>query len=98
LASSRSRRPDRKASTSAPSGDVAIDEALGPGSDAADDAPHERGLGLALDPWVEVIRDERELEAVLLGQPGVADQVERWMLLAGERIADVDRDRPIGRG
>ena len=42
--------------------------------DGPEDAPHERAVRVPLDPRMEVVRDERELEAGLLGGAGVADE------------------------
>ena len=41
--------------------------------DAPEDAPDERALALAVDPGVEVIRDQGEVKSRLLGTRGVAD-------------------------
>src|SRR5688572_26824508 len=56
--------------------------------DAADHRPDERRLSLLVDPGMEVVRDERVLESRLLRLRRVADQVERHLLLARERVAD----------
>lgn len=41
---------------------------------------------------MEVVGDEREAEPGHLREPGVLDEIERQMLLAGERVADLHRD------
>jgi hypothetical protein len=63
--------------------------------DGPGDRPHERALPLAIAPWVEVIRDEREAEARLLRPLREADQIGRAELLARELVADLDHRRPL---
>ena len=55
----------------------------GRAGDGAEDRPHERAVRVALDPWVEVVRDERELEAGGLGRAGLLDEGLGRVLLAG---------------
>ena len=69
----------------------ADDEPLGGRRDAPEHAPHERALALAVDPRVEVVRDEREAEARLLGPDGVPDEVERPVLLARDRVSELHK-------
>ena len=65
---------------------------------AAEDGPHERALALAIDPWMEVVRDQREREPRLLGRCRVLDEIERRMLLARERVPELDaHHRPLSR-
>ena len=45
--------------------------------DGAEHAPHERGLALGRDPWMEVVRDERKVETALLGLARQLDQLAR---------------------
>jgi hypothetical protein len=62
---------------------------LGGRGDAPDDRPDEGAVALAIDPRVVVVRDREELEAGLLGEAGVADEVEWRVLLAGEGVPEV---------
>ena len=43
--------------------------------DRPEHAPHERAVALAVDPRVEVVRDQGEREAGFLGHAGVPDEV-----------------------
>jgi hypothetical protein len=51
---------------------------------------------LPVDPRVVVVRDEGEGEARILGLLGERHQVERGMLLAGQRVPDLDHQPPLG--
>jgi hypothetical protein len=66
---------------------------LGLHRDATEHGPDERALTLRVDPRVEVIRDEREREPALLCPARVGDELERSMLLARERVPELDRRR-----
>ena len=50
--------------------------------------PHERALALLVDPRVVVVGDPDPVEARRLGELGVADELPRSELLAGEEVAD----------
>jgi hypothetical protein len=65
--------------------------------DPANHAPDERALTLAVDPWMEVIRDQSEGEARLLRRARVLDQAAGSVLLARERIAELDHARLVPR-
>jgi hypothetical protein len=52
---------------------------------APDDLPHERTLALLVVPGMKVIRDPEGLEAGLLGQSGLFDELAGRALLAGEK-------------
>ena len=56
-------------------------------------APDEGALPLAVDPGMEVVGDEREREARLLGPARVAHEIERTVLLARQRVPDVHARR-----
>ena len=60
----------------------ADDQLVGGLGDGTEHAPHERAVRMALDPRVEVVGDEREREAGLLGGAGVGHEVARAVLLA----------------
>src|SRR4029450_12992903 len=55
--------------------------------------PHERALTLTIRPWVEVVRDQGEVEARGLRPHGLADQFGRAELLARELVSDVEHRR-----
>ena len=57
--------------------------------DPAEHTPDERALALGVDPGVEVVGDHREGEAQLLRPRGVANEVERCVLLGREPIAEL---------
>src|SRR6185369_9225795 len=73
---------------------------LCPRRDPAEHRPGERALALAIQPRMEVIGQEGELEPGLLGTDGVADEVEWSVLLAREGIpeARVSGHAPTLRG
>ena len=54
----------------------------------ADHRPHERALALLVDPGVVVVGDPQAIEAGVLGQPRLVDQLVRTELLAGQEVAD----------
>ena len=82
---------DRRMRADERTGDSCPDpERLGRLRDPAEDGPDERALALAIDPGMEVVGSERELEASLLRRPGVADEVVGRMLLRRERVAELD--------
>src|SRR5436853_592576 len=81
------------AATSSGGGAGADDQARRGVRDAADDAPDERALSLRVGSRMEVIGDESELEAVVLGQPGEADEVVGTMLFAAELVAELHHRR-----
>ena len=62
--------------------------------DAAEHRPHERALALRVDPRVEVVGDQREREARLLGAARVLDERARTELLARELVAELHH-RPL---
>src|SRR4051812_37460493 len=62
--------------------------------DRAENAPDERALTLLVEPRVEVIGDERVLEAALLGEPRVLDELARSAFLRRERVAHGDGHMP----
>src|SRR5918992_2914610 len=62
-------------------------EALGGLRDTSDHRPDEGGVPLLVHPGMEVIGDERVGEPRLLRGRGVADEIERRVLLAGEGVA-----------
>jgi hypothetical protein len=64
-------------------------EALRRAGDPADHAPYERAVPLLRDPWVEVVGDQAEAEARLLGRRRVGDEVARPVLLRRERVAEL---------
>ena len=86
LGDDRRMDPDRRAGHAR-----AEAQLLGGLRDPADHAPDERALALRVDPGVVVVGDQRKGEARLLGQPGVAHEVVRAVLLRGERVAEFDR-------
>ena len=65
-------------------------EPLGRVSDGADHVPNEGAVALSVNPGVEVVGDQRETEAGLLGRLREADEVVRQMLFAGERVAELE--------
>jgi hypothetical protein len=64
-------------------------EPLGRAGDASERGPHEWAVPLTVRPWMEVIRDQGEVEAGRLGPPRLADQVGRTELFAGELVTQV---------
>src|SRR6185295_6535056 len=62
-------------------------------ADRTDHRPDEGALTLPVRPWMEVIRDQREGEATVLGHLRVADQIGRRLLLARELVAERQRHR-----
>ena len=73
-------------------------EPLGLRRDRAEHRPDEGAVPLGLDPRVEVVRDRAEVEPELLGGGGVAHEVDRAVLLAGEGIAERGHGGPPGVG
>ena len=57
------------------------DQRVGRLRDCADRAPHEWALALGVQPRMEVIGDEREAEARLLGTTRIGDELGRRQLL-----------------
>ena len=84
LRDDRRMRPDQRARDAGRKLDP-----LGCLRDPAQHAPDERTLTLGLDPGMEVVGDHREGEAQLLRPRGVADEVERFVLLGGEPVAEL---------
>src|SRR5919112_1210327 len=70
-------------------GDPGGDREAGGGGDPADHRPHERALALVVVPGVVVVGDPHRPEAGLLGLLGLADQLGRAVLLAGQEVADL---------
>ncbi len=66
--------------------------------DATENGPHERRVSLDIGPGMEVVADERELEACLLGLGGVAHEVCRSVLLAAECVSEACHRRRILAG
>jgi hypothetical protein len=66
----------------------ADDESLRRVGDRAEDAPDERTLALSVDPRVEVVGDEGEVEAAPLREDGMVDEVPRRVLLARQGVAE----------
>ena len=64
-------------------------DALGHLRDGAEDGPGGRGVAHRLQPGVEVVAGDQEVEPGLLGEHRVADEVLRGALLAHERVADL---------
>ena len=62
--------------------------ARGPGGDGTEHAPGERTLALLLEPGMEMIGDHGEIEAGLLRQFRIADQVFWPGLLAHQRVTE----------
>jgi hypothetical protein len=52
-------------------------------------------VALRVDPRVEVVGDQREREARLLGQPGVPNEVGGRVLLRRQRIAELRHGGPV---
>ena len=74
----RGLRDDRRVDADQRAGDARAEpEALGRLRDAADHAPDERALALRVVPRVEVVGDQAEREAGLLGELRVAHHVVR---------------------
>ena len=72
-------------------------EPLGRVSDGADHVPNEGAVALSVNPGVEVVGDQRETEAGLLGRLREANEVVRGVLFAGERVAEL-RHGPVRTG
>jgi hypothetical protein len=62
---------------------------LGLVRDRADHAPYERALALLIDPGMEVIGDQREVEAALLRPLREANEIVGRMLFTRERVTDL---------
>ena len=85
----RGLRDDRGVEAHRRARDARADDELIRGErDPTEGGPDERALALSVDPGVEVVRDEREREARLLGACRIPDEVEGTVLLARDRISE----------
>src|SRR5438477_7238578 len=66
--------------------------------DSAEDRPHEGALPLRVDPGMEVVGDQSEGEAGLLGLRREFDERARAVFLTGELVAELEHSRcPFSR-
>jgi len=61
---------------------------LGPGRDRAEHGPGERAVCVAVEPWMEVVGDDREVETGRLGRLGLDQEFAGPVELAEQGEAE----------
>ncbi len=91
----RGLRHDRRVDPDRRTGDSRTEpQAFGRVRDPADHRPDEGALTLPVDPGMEMVRDQRELEPRLLGSPRARDEGVRRVLLARQRVPNPNHESP----